>query len=131
MRFLLRYTNLIIIAFLLAVFAGGYYRISILKQELATAEAQKAALKIELKVSQESVATLSQSIADQNAAIEKMKKEDASRFANNQAEVKKAKNKADNYRKQAEDLMKRRSPENTAKCTSAEGLINEEILNEK
>jgi len=129
--FLLGNKNLVIGAILLALIAGTVIYIKILKSELSTANAQKAALTVELQVSQASVKTLQQSITDQNAAIDKMKSDADARTASHQAEIKKAKTTSDNYKKQAEDLMKLRSPQNIPKCDAANDIINREIQNAK
>lgn len=129
--FFLKNKNLILIGVLLAAFAAGYYDIKLLKSELATAQAEKAAIQSELKVSQDSVATLRKSIDDQNEAIKKMKIADQERFNANQAEVNKAKVAASNYKKQAEDIMRLRPSEKISRCDSANELINKEIQNAK
>ena len=127
--FLLKNKSLVVIGIVLAMFAGSGVYIKILKSEKATLTAEKATLATELQVSQTSVKDLQQSIIKQNESIDKLKADADIRAAKNDAEVKKAKVLADNYKKQAEDLLNRKPPQGMPKCDAASALILEELKN--
>jgi len=84
-----------------------------------------------LQISQASVKGLQQAITDQNTAIDKLKSDADTRVAAHQAEIAKAKNTAELYRKQAQYLMTTQAPQDKPKCDSANNLINQEIKNAK
>lgn len=128
---LLKNKNLVVIGILLALFAGGGIYIKMLKGNIATLTAEKAALVIELQVSNASIKSLQKAIDDQNTAINKMKDDADKRQAAHQTEINKAKATADTYRKQAQDLMDAKAQADKPKCDSANDLINQEIKNAK
>lgn len=129
--FLLANKNLVVIGILLALFAGGSIYIKVLKGNIATLTAEKAALVIELQVSNASIKSLQQAINDQNTAIDKMKTDADKRQVAHQVEINKAKATSDTYKKQAQDLMDAKAQANKPKCDSANDLINLEIKNAK
>ena len=129
--FLLGNKNLVIGAILLALIAAGGIYIKILKSEVASAKAEVTVLKSDLQVSQASVKTLQQAIVDQNVAIDKLKTAGDVRVAAHQAELAKAKATADSYKKQAQEIMISKVPDNIPKCDAANDLINQEIKNAK
>lgn len=84
-----------------------------------------------LEIAAESIRSLQQAVNDQNAAIDKMKADSDARAARGQAEIAQAKIKSDSFKKQAEDLMKKQTPQGVSKCDAANLWINEEIKNAK
>jgi predicted nucleic acid-binding Zn-ribbon protein len=110
----------------IAIAVLGAY-IFFLRSNLQTCEAEKKTLEAELAVSQASVKGLQLAITEQNSAIEKMKTDADTREKSHQQEITKAKVKADGFRKQAADLLKRTIPQNVSRCDAANIIINEEL----
>lgn len=122
-------TNKYVIIGVIVVAAGIY--IKILKSEINSCEAEKKNLVAELAISQASVKSLQGAITEQNVAIDKLKTDSDAREKAGAAEVAKAKVKAEGFKKQADNLLKRIVPQNMTKCDAANSLINEEIKNAK
>lgn len=122
-------TNKYVIIGIIVALLGTY--IVILRGQVATCKAEKDTLTAELQVSQASVKSLQQAINDQNAAVEKLKADADAREKAGQVEIAKAKDKADTFKKQASDLLKKVAPQGVAKCDAANQLINQEIRNAK
>lgn len=131
LSFILGNKNLIILAIVASVFAGGAIYIKILKSDLATAVAEKNTKIAELQVSQASVKSLTEAVKTQNEAIDKLKADSDARFAKHEKELKTAKYNADLYLKHAQYLMSKQPPEGKDKCEAANDLINQEIQNVK
>jgi peptidoglycan hydrolase CwlO-like protein len=126
---LLNNKSLIAVALLLAVIAGEYAYITLLKSEKDTLVAEKAQLQTLLEVSQANLKQLQSDIHAQNDAIGHLKKEGDARVAKGAVEVKKAQDTAAEYRRRSDDLLGRIVPQNVAKCDAANMLINEELQN--
>lgn len=131
LSFIMGNKNLIILAILAATFMGGLVYIKILKSELAAAIAEKNVVVAELQVSQASVKNLTQSLTDQNTAIDKLKADADVRVTAHAAEIVKAKNTANLYLKQAQYLMSLQPPVDRPRCDAANDLFNLEIQNAK
>ncbi len=129
--FIMGNKNLIIIAIVAAIFAGGLIYIKLLKSNLAVAISEKNIVVAELAVSQASVKSMGQAIDDQNKAIGKLKTAADEKAAAYKAEIAKAKETSNLYSKQAQYLMSLRAPVNKPRCDAANDLINLEILNVK
>jgi len=129
LEFLLKNKALVAILILAAALGVQSFRISLLKSEAKTLTAEKQTLKTQLDESQANLLQLQNDIQSQNAAIERLKKDGDERVAKNAEDVKKAKKEAEGYKKQAQDLMNRKVPQNVSKCDAANALINEEIRN--
>ena len=127
--FLLSNKNLVIGAILLALIAGTSIYIKILRSEVTSSKAEVTILKSDLQVSQASIKTLQQAIVDQNSAIDKLKTAGDVRVAAHQVELAKAKATADSYKKQAQEIMISKVPDNIPKCDASNDLINQEIKN--
>jgi len=123
--------NLVIGLILVALLAGTGIYIKVLKNDISNLTVEKNNLAAELQISQASVKGLQQAITDQNTAIDKLKSDADTRVAAHQAEIAKAKNTAELYRKQAQYLMTTQAPQDKPKCDSANNLINQEIKNAK
>lgn len=123
-------TLLIAAGLLLALAASGVY-IKILGAEVESAKAKVTVLTDKLEISETSVKTLQGTVNEQNTAITKLGTDSAARVASHQVELAKAKTTADIYKKQADDLMNRKAPQDQSKCDSANNLINEGIKNAK
>lgn len=104
---------------------GGY--IFVLKSRVDILTEQNKALGTELSVSKASVVSLRSSIDEQNTAIEQLKTAADARTMAFLDEIAKAKSTSDTYRKQANEIIKRTSPQNVSKCDAANQLINEEM----
>lgn len=112
---------LLILVGILAFYANS------MKSVNAALVAQKATLLVTLTESQANVIQLKNDINFQNAQIEKFKSDAAERAVKHANDIKKAKTTSDMYRKQAEDLLNRRPPQNITKCDAANDLIVEEL----
>jgi predicted nucleic acid-binding Zn-ribbon protein len=109
------------------VFVSMLGYIKILKSDKAILEKEKDVLKIELSVSQQSVKDLSAAIDKQNAATIAAKKAADEKEKLYLAEIARAKQRSEDLRKQAEDLMKRQLPQGANVCNAANSLFSEEI----
>ena len=116
---------------LLLIIVGQFGYIYSCKARIAVSIAEKAVLEEKLKTSQTNVKTLESSVAEQNAAIEKLKSDAQAREESHAGEIKKAKQNAEAYRKKAEELMKRYPQPKQSVCDAANTLINEQIKNGK
>lgn len=127
-QLLLKNWKLVIIGLLLiALSATGIY-INILKNNIVAIEAEKESLIIKLEVSNASIATLRNSIDEQNAAVQKLKEDADAREKASRNEILKAKIESANQKKRADDLMTRVRPQDKTSCEAANELFNEEIL---
>jgi len=122
-------TNKYVIIGIILAAAGAYF--AILRHQVSACEAEKGILVAELAISQASVKSLQGAINEQNAAIDKLKTDSDVREKAGQVEIAKAKVKADNFKKQAADILKKVAPQNITKCDAANLLINEELKNAK
>jgi uncharacterized protein YlxW (UPF0749 family) len=122
--FLLKHWQLVAIGLMAAVIFGGTQYVHLLRGE-------NKVIADKLEIAKESIKSLQQAINDQNAAIDKMKADSDAREARGQAEIAQAKIKSDSLKKQAEDLMKKQTPQGVSKCDAANQWINEEIKNAK
>lgn len=127
LSFLLNNKSLSVIILLGAIIAGQGVYIYVEKQRVIAALAEKEAAETKLAVCEQSVEGLRGAINRQNEAIEKLKADAEKREKENKVALDKAKAKADNYKKQAEELMGRVPPQNISKCDAANRLINEEV----
>jgi predicted nucleic acid-binding Zn-ribbon protein len=125
----LKYKVYIIMALMAITIGGQQVYISLLGSQKATLVAEKNTLKLALDESQSNLRQLKNDIQAQNDAVQALKADSDARLAKNAEEVKKAQKVAGDYKKQAEELLKRRPPENISKCDAANLLINEEIRN--
>lgn len=129
LEFLLKNKALVAMLILAAALGVQSFRISLFKSEAKTLAAEKQTLKTQLDESQANLKQLQNDIQAQNDAIDRLKKEGDERVAKNAEDVRKAKQEAEGYKKQAQDLMNRKAPQNVSKCDAANALINEEIRN--
>jgi chromosome segregation ATPase len=127
-QFLLSHKAFVACILLCLIIAGGCLYIKILKEEVTTAKAEKAVVVSDLAISQASVATLQTSIQDQNAAIAKLKTDADARVAAHQVEIAAATKKAESYKQQAADLMKRIANPAQSRCDAVNDLINSQII---
>lgn len=126
---LLKNWQLVVIGLLLAALAGSGVYITLLKSQKDTLVAEKGTLTTLLDVSQANLVQLKNDIQAQNTAINALKTEADARVAKHATEVKAAQSIANTYRQKADDLLKRRAPQNVPKCDSANDLINSELQN--
>lgn len=129
LTFLLNNKNLVIGLILVAILAGGFGYIQILKSEKAALVAEKATITTQLTESQANLKQLQNDIQTQNTAIDKLKSDADARVAAHAVEVKKAQDIANTYKQQAADLLKRQAEANVPKCDAANSLINEVLKN--
>lgn len=125
--FILSHKAFILCILLSLVIAGGCLYIKILKEEVTTAKAEKAVVVSDLAISQASVATLQTSIQQQNTAIAKLKTDADARVASHQVEIAAATKKAETYKQQAAELMKRIANPKESRCDAVNDLINSQI----
>ena len=71
---------------------------------------------------------MQKSIDTQNAAILKLKQDEADRFAKHKIDLENAKRQADRYKKQATDLMNRKPTPGIPVCEDVNNLINGESV---
>lgn len=116
-------TNIIL---LIALLSSGAY-IAIERANIKTLEAQQETMKLKLEISNNSNVALKNALTEQNKSIEELKKDAENRLNASKAELNRAKTLADKYKKEAEELMKKRPPPDTPICRAAEDLINAEI----
>lgn len=128
---LLKHWKIIVMGILLSMLTVSGYYIKLLKSQKDTLVAEKNLVQAALEVSQGSVLSLQEAIADQNTAIEKLKQESDAREEAGKKLIEKAKADARRYKKRAEDLMKIKPLPGKTDCESANELINQEIRNAK
>ena len=120
----------LVIAGILALIIGSQLvYITILRAQKDTLVAEKQVVQTQLDESQANVVRLANDIKSQNVAIQQLKADADIRVAKNAAAVKKAQETAAGYKKQAEELLKRKPPQNVPKCDAAHSLIQEEMKN--
>ncbi len=124
-----QYKSLIVIGLLLLVVGSMYTYTGIIKKDRDVAISLSNSLKGELKISQTSVKTLDEKIAEQNLMIDAFKKDADDRLSKNKPNLDKATATAVTINKQADDLLKRQPLKDTNSCANADVLINEEIKN--
>lgn len=127
MLFIVKYWQLILAGVLAAALAASGVYITVLKGQKETLIAEKEALVVALDVANGSITRLQTAIGEQNTAINKLKTDADVRERANQVEVAKAKAKAEDYRKQAADIMGKKVPQGANVCDAANMLFNEEI----
>jgi chromosome segregation ATPase len=128
LQFVLTHKSFCVALILAIVIAIGCVYIKVLKEEITTVKAEKAVVVSDLAISQASVATLQTSIQDQNAAIAKLKTDADARVAAHQVEIAAATKKAESYKQQAADLMKRIANPAQSRCDAVNDLINSQII---
>lgn len=111
---------------LATVVASGIY-VKILKAKLEIRDSEIAALTLKLETSETKIKMLSDRINFQNEAIENLAKEAKERLKRHGVELNRANTNANNYKKQAEELMNRKPDATVPICKSADNLINEEL----
>ena len=114
------------IILLIALTLFGAY-IAVEKANIKTLEAQQETMKLKLEILNNSNTALKTAIETQIKYVEELKKDAENRLNASKAELNRAKNLADKYKKEAEELMKKRPPPETPICKAAEDLINAEI----
>lgn len=121
------------IIFLLAglLFAGKHYyenEISKLEAEKNELIAKKQQLELGINLCNQINTALGESVDVQNEMIRKFKLDADERVKKHQTEIEQARKRADDFRKQAGDLMNKKPDPNKTACENANGLINEEII---
>lgn len=127
--FLLNNKCLIALVLLGAVIAGQAAYTKSLRGDIDDLTKEKVMLTVKLEVSNASIVTLQDSINEQNAAINKFKKDAEEREKRNRAELENSKKLAANHKKRADDLLKRPAPVGVSDCKAADDLINEAVEN--
>lgn len=127
LTFLLNNKCLVANIVLLLALASSCAYIAIERANIKTLEAQQETINLKLQISENSNTTLKTAIDTQNKYIEDLKKDAENRLNASKAELNRAKTLADKYKKEAEELMKKRPPPDTPICKAAEDLINAEI----
>lgn len=120
------YLALGFIVVLLGIFVYQNVMINMSKKEIEKLEAQKSTLNAQIIVLTNNVKQLHTKIDEQNAAIEKMRKDAEEKEKQNQEMLERASATADTYKKQAQELLRRKPPPNMTKCEAANDLINTE-----
>lgn len=127
LSFVLENKTMVIIAFLsIIIFGQGVY-ISSLRSDISKITSENTLLNVKLTESQANLVQLQNNIVDQNNAIDAMKREADARVKKHADDIKKSKVIADNYKKQAEDLLTRVMPQELNQCDAANLLINGEL----
>lgn len=129
--FLFTNKSLAIIFLMVIAIVSELFYIKLCKAELLVALSQKETVETKLKVAENSVKDLQDNINKQNTAIEKLKADATAREESHKEEITKANIRAANYKKQAEELMKKKPPQNKSKCDAANDLINSEVSSVK
>lgn len=122
-----QYKSLIAIGLLSMAVVAMYSYTGIMKKDRDAANSLASALRGELKISQASVKTLSDSVKEQNAKIDRFMTDADERLRNNKGNLEKAESTAGVIKKQAEDLLKKQPMKETTSCANANELLNEEI----
>jgi peptidoglycan hydrolase CwlO-like protein len=132
--FLLNHKALFFIVWLSCVIVGqGIYiklninEVKLLKSEKLVLVAEKDTIKAHLEISQTMAKNLQSSVNEQNAAINKLKSDSLAREQEHKIKIAQANEKANKYKKEAEEIMKRQPPQNLTKCDAANQLVNTEL----
>lgn len=113
----------IIVGLLISLVGSGIY-VKILKAQITNCEQEKKNVQDALSISQSSVKSLQLSINEQNAAIEKLKKDADERLKNNAAALAKAKQDANNQKIKADKLLQTQRNTAITACEDANNLFN-------
>lgn len=116
---------LLILVLLIGIFLGFEY-IKDLHADNIKLKNENILLATNLQTSNDSIKTLTASLATQNAAVDQLKNAADVREQANAIEIAKATAKADTYHQQAIDILKVRPSSDL--CKSANDLINSEII---
>lgn len=126
---LLTNKGLIVCALLLVIISGQYVYLRHLSAKNDVLSAEKVTLQVQLTESQANVIQLQNDIKTQNSAIDQFKKDAEIRLAKNAEEVKTAQTIAKNYKAQADEVLRKVTPQDMSVCDAANFIINEEIRN--
>ena len=127
LQLLSSYVKPIIAGLVLIALVSVWAYIRVLKSDIEKCEAEKTALTVSLKASQDAVKNLQAAIDDQNKAVQKLKEDSDKRAKANWAELNKARTDAESIRNSAKEILNTSAPAGISKCEAADKLFDHEI----